>query len=71
MYDKESNDIAAENCGKSSFQEGLSWRDAQRIVKIGVLAEARGKCCGKGRSSALYLRNSEGEKGMVLLGFYG
>ena len=24
LYDKESDDIAAENCGESSFQEGLS-----------------------------------------------
>ena len=27
VHDKESDDIAPENCGESSFQEALSWRD--------------------------------------------
>ena len=47
VYVKESNYIAAENCWESSFQEGLSWRDGRRIVKLRVLAQALGKCCGK------------------------
>ena len=62
MYDKESDDIAAENCGESSFQKGLSWRDGRRIVELEVLAEALGKCCGEGCSSTLGLRNTESEK---------
>ena len=62
MYDEESDDIAAENCAESSFQEGLSWRDGQRIVEIRVLAETLGKCCGEGCSSMLDLRNIESEK---------
>ena len=59
VYDKESDDIAAENCGESSFQESLSWRDGRRIVELGVLAEALGKWCGEGCSSTLDLRNTE------------
>ena len=62
MYDKESDDNAAENCGESSFQEGLSWRDGKRIVELGVLAEALGKCFGEDCSSTLDLRNTESEK---------
>ena len=40
-------------------QEGLSWRDDRRIVELGVLAEALGKCCGEICSSALDLSNIE------------
>ena len=60
VYDKESDDIAAENCGESSFQEGLSWKDGRRIVE--VLAEALGKCYKEGCSTTLDLRNTESEK---------
>ena len=56
VYDKESDDIAAENCGESSFQEGLSWEDGRRILE--VLAEALGKCYKEGCSSTLDLRNT-------------
>ena len=70
VHDNESDDIAAEDCGESSFQEGLTGRDGRRIVKLGVLAEALRECCGQGCSSALDLRNAEMEKGMVLLFFY-
>ena len=62
VYDKESENIAAENCGESSFQEGLSWRGGRRVVELGVLAEALGKYCGEGCSSRLDLRNTESEK---------
>ena len=62
MYDKDSNDTAGKNCGESSFQEGLSWREGRRIVELGVLAEALGKCCGEGCSRTLDLRNTESEK---------
>ena len=62
MYDKESNDIAAENCWESSFQEGLSWRDGWRILELGVSTEALRVSCGKGCSSELNLRNTESEK---------
>ena len=51
VYDNGSDDITAENCGESSFEEGLSWRDGRRIAKLGVLAEALGKCSGEGYSS--------------------
>ena len=71
MYVKENNDIVAESCGESGFQENLSWRDGWRIVELGVLAEALRKCCEEGCSSTLDLRNTESEKGMVLLIFYG
>ena len=47
LYDKESDNIAAENCEESSFQEGLPCRDVQGIVKLGVLAEALKRCCGE------------------------
>ena len=40
-------------------QEGLSWRDDRRIVELGVLAEALGKCCREVCSSALDLSNIE------------
>ena len=62
VYDKESGDIAAENCGEGSFQESLSWRDGRRIVELGVLAEALRKWSGEGCSSTLDLRNTESEK---------
>ena len=62
VYDKESDDNASENYGESSFQEDLSWRDGKRIVELGVLAEALGKCFGQGCSSTLDLRNTESEK---------
>ena len=32
VSDKKNNDIAAENCGESSFQEGLAWRDGRKIA---------------------------------------
>ena len=51
LYDKESDNIAAENCEESSFQEGLPCRDVQGIVKLGVLAEALKRCCGEDCSS--------------------
>ena len=51
VYDKESDNIAAENCEESSFQEGLPCRDVQGIVKLGVLAEALKRCCGEDCSS--------------------
>ena len=51
VYDNGSDDITAENCGESSFEEGLSWRDGRRFVKLGVLAETLGKCSGEGCSS--------------------
>ena len=62
MYDNGSDDIAAENCEESIFQEGLSWRDGRRIVELGVLAKALGKCCEEGCSNTLDLRNTESEK---------
>ena len=62
LYDSGSDDIAAENCEESSFEEGLSWRDGRRIVEFGVLAKALGKCCGEGCSNTLDLRNTESEK---------
>ena len=62
MYDKESDNIAAENCEESSFQEGLPCRDVQGIVKLGVLAEALKRCCGEDCSSMWDLRNTENDK---------
>ena len=70
MYDKERNDIAAENYGESSFQEGLSWRDGRRIVELGALAEALEKSCGEGCSSMLDLRNTESEKRYGFASFF-
>ena len=40
MHDNKNNDIAAEICGESSFQEDLSWKDGRRIAYLGALAEA-------------------------------
>ena len=68
MYDKEINDIFAENCGESSFQEGLSWGDGQRLVQIGALGEALRKFGREGDSSTLlvylrkYLSDTDSEK---------
>ena len=56
---KESNDIVVDNSGEN--REGLSWRDEQKIVELGVLAEALGKCCGEDNNSTLDLRNTEHE----------
>ena len=53
------DNVAVKNCGESSFQEGLSWRDGRRIEELEVLAEALGKCCGEDCSSMLDLRNTE------------
>ena len=61
MHDKESN-IAAENCGESSFQESLSWRDGRRIAELWVLGEAPRKYCVEDCSSTLELRNTGTEK---------
>ena len=68
MYDKEINDIVAENCGESSFQEDLSWGDGQRLVQIGAFGEALRKFGGEGDSSTLlvylrkYLSDTDSEK---------
>ena len=42
MSDKERK-VIAENCQESSFQEGLSWIGAKRIIELGELAQTLAK----------------------------
>ena len=52
--------LLQKNVKKVAFRK--AWREEQRIVKLGVLAETLEQCCGRGCSSLLDFRNRESEK---------
>ena len=54
--------LFVKSCKEHSFKKSLSWSDGQRIIELGVLADALRKYGVKGCSCMLNLRNTESKK---------
>ena len=62
VSDKGINNVIVKSCKEHSFKKSLSWSDGQRIIELGVLADALRKYGVKGCSCMLNLRNTESKK---------